>query len=143
MVTYLALANGIGVKQNEYEAVRWYLKAAARGNADAMNNLSVMFAMGRGAEKSQDASFKWALRAAREGHPVATAKVAGFLVLGEAPGDGPDYEAALPWILLAAKRGHEPSKRYRTQEYGEDYRERLEGLWVEPEQLLTRYATIF
>ncbi len=139
----LALANGIGVEQNEYEAIRWYLKAAARGNADAMNNLSVMFAMGRGAEKSQDTSFVWALRAAREGHPVATAKVGLFLVRGDAPSVGSDLEAALSWILLAAKRGHEPSKHYLTQEYGEDYRERLAGLWVEPEELFTRYATIF
>ena len=139
----LALANGIGVEQNEYEAIRWYLKAAARGNEDAMNNLSVMFAMGRGAEKDQEASFVWALRAAREGHPIATTKVGGFIVRGEAPGDGPDYEASLSWFLLAAERGEESSEHFLTQEYGEDYRQRLEALWVKPEQLFARYATIF
>ena len=139
----LALANGIGVEQNEYEAIRWYLKAAARGNADAMNNLSVMFAMGRGAEKDQEASFVWALRAAREGHPIATTKVGGFIVRGEAPGDGPDYEAALSWFLLATERGEESSEHFLTQEYGEDYRQRLASLWVEPEELFARYATIF
>ncbi|SVC96350.1 uncharacterized protein METZ01_LOCUS349204, partial [marine metagenome] len=124
----LALANGIGVEQNEYEAIRWYLKAAARGNGDAMNNLSVMFAMGRGAEKDQEASFVWALRAAREGHPLATAKVGNFLSGGEAP----DLEAALSWMLLAAERGEESAKHFLTQEYGEDYRQRLASLWVEP-----------
>ena len=139
----LALANGIGVEQNEYEAIRWYLKAAARGNADAMNNLAVMFALGRGAEKSQEASFAWALRAAREGHPVATAKVGGFIIGGDAPGVGPDHEAGLSWFLLAAERGEESSEHFLTQEYGEDYRQRLEALWIKPEQLFARYATIF
>ena len=43
---------GIGVSQDDQEAVSWYGKAAKQGLATAQNNLGVMYTEGRGV--SQD-----------------------------------------------------------------------------------------
>jgi len=39
----LIYQNGEGVSQDDAEAIRWYLKAAEQGHADAQNNLGLMY----------------------------------------------------------------------------------------------------
>ena len=41
-------ANGLGVTQNDTEAVHWYWLAATQGNSAAQNNLGLMYFEGRG-----------------------------------------------------------------------------------------------
>ncbi len=43
---------GRGVAQDAREAVRWYRRAAAQGEADALNNLGLMYQEGRGVHAS-------------------------------------------------------------------------------------------
>lgn len=43
---------GLGVKQSDAEAVKWFRKAAEQGYADAQYNLGVMYENGRGVEQS-------------------------------------------------------------------------------------------
>ena len=63
----LMYANGVGITQNDAEAVKWYRLAAEQGNADAQSNLGVMYFLGSGVSKSAvDAYFWWHLAAARE-----------------------------------------------------------------------------
>jgi TPR repeat protein len=54
--------NGKGVPQDDAEAIRWYLKAAEQGNADAQNNLGLMY---------QTEAIKWYLKAAEQGNTGA------------------------------------------------------------------------
>jgi TPR repeat protein len=63
----LMYANGVGITENDAEAVKWYRLAAEQGNADAQSNLGVMYFFGSGVSKSAvDAYFWWHLAAARE-----------------------------------------------------------------------------
>ena len=47
------LANGAGVAKDEVEAVKWYRKAAEKGNAEAQFSLGVMLAEGRVVAKDE------------------------------------------------------------------------------------------
>lgn len=55
---------GLVSAANFAEALKWYGKAAAQGNADAMLGLGVMYSLGQGVEKDQVESFKWLTLAA-------------------------------------------------------------------------------
>ena len=41
-------AYGVGVEQDYAKAAAWYERASEQGNADAQNNLGVMYAEGKG-----------------------------------------------------------------------------------------------
>ena len=45
--------NGLGIPQDETEAVRWYRLAADQGLADAQHNLGDMYADGRGVPQDE------------------------------------------------------------------------------------------
>jgi TPR repeat protein len=42
------LDNGLGVKKNENDAFKWYLKAAKQGHYSAMHNLAICYFEGSG-----------------------------------------------------------------------------------------------
>ena len=44
--------NGRGVKQDDFEAVKWYRKAAEQGDADAQANLGSAYGAGRGVRQT-------------------------------------------------------------------------------------------
>jgi len=48
--------------QDDAKAIKWYLKAAEQGNADAQNNLGLMY---------QTEAIKWYLKAAEQGNTGA------------------------------------------------------------------------
>ena len=50
---------GIGVAQNETEAVKWYRKAAEQGNGRAQSMLGLMYADGHGVAKNEVEAIKW------------------------------------------------------------------------------------
>ena len=56
---------GGGVAQDKKQAVHWYTKAAEQDDADAQQNLSVMYARGEGVARDATKSRYWA-RKARE-----------------------------------------------------------------------------
>jgi TPR repeat protein len=58
---------GLGVSQNDAQAVKWYRKAAKQGNADAQYNLGWMYANGLGVEQNDAAAAKWFGKAAEQG----------------------------------------------------------------------------
>ena len=59
--------NGKGVQQDDAEAIRWYLKAAQQGHADAQNNLGLMYQNGKGVKQDDAEAIKWYLKAAEQG----------------------------------------------------------------------------
>ena len=59
--------NGEGIEVNYTEAVKWYLKAAAQGNAKAQGNLGVMYANGHGCEEDMGEAVRLYQQAADQG----------------------------------------------------------------------------
>ena len=58
--------------QNQTEAIRWYRKAAAQGNANAQFNLGVAHFAGQGGVAvNHTQAFAWYLKAAQQGHAKA------------------------------------------------------------------------
>jgi TPR repeat protein len=64
---------GLGVPQNYKQAAQWYLKAADKGNNNAMYNLGGMYEKGRGVTKNPDTAIFWWKKAAALGNPLAKA----------------------------------------------------------------------
>jgi len=63
--------NGRGVPQDDAEAIKWYLKAAEKGDAAARNNLGWMCQNGRGVPQDDAEAVKWYLKAAEQGNADA------------------------------------------------------------------------
>jgi TPR repeat protein len=62
---------GIGVEQNQTQAVLWYEKSAWQGYRDAQYNLALMNASGRGVDKNIDRAMVWLAKAAKQGDKEA------------------------------------------------------------------------
>ena len=60
-------ATGIGVPQDDAEAVKWYRLAADQGQADAQFNLGVMYYNGQGVPKDLIEAYAWSFIAAAGG----------------------------------------------------------------------------
>ena len=56
-----------GVKRNSAEAMEWYHKAAAQGNAQAQFNLGSMYFEGEGVPKDPAQAVVWYRKAAEQG----------------------------------------------------------------------------
>ena len=70
----LLYAKGLGVKQSNAEAAKWYLRAARRGDVRAQNNLAVCYATGKGVAQNLIKSYFWfSLAATQVGGEIATA----------------------------------------------------------------------
>ena len=50
---------GMGVPENDAEAVKWYRKSADQGNAKAQSNLGVMYAKGEGVPENNIRAYVW------------------------------------------------------------------------------------
>jgi uncharacterized protein len=64
---------GRGVPQNYAEAMKWYIKAAEQGFANAQFNLGMMYAKGQGIPQSYVKAYMWWCLAAARGISAATA----------------------------------------------------------------------
>ena len=63
-------ADGLGVLQDQQEAVRWFRAAAEEGDARGQNNLGVMYASGRGVLQDDAVAFGWFENAAEQGNAL-------------------------------------------------------------------------
>jgi TPR repeat protein len=66
-------AFGDGLPKNNKEALKWYEKAAAQGNAKAQFNLGVMCGTGEGVLQDFVKAYMWLNLAAEQGIPNAKA----------------------------------------------------------------------
>ena len=55
----LRYATGDGVKLNEQEAVRWFIKAAEQGNVLAQSKLGSIYYSGRGVPQDSNRAYFW------------------------------------------------------------------------------------
>ena len=63
---------GLGVPENDVEAVRWYRMAAEQGHADAQYSLWEMYADGLGVPQDSVVAYMWHDIAATNGNDLAT-----------------------------------------------------------------------
>jgi len=63
--------NGIGVKKDDTEALKWYRQAADQGYASAQYNLGMMYYFGKGVPKDKTTGYQWVILAADRGEKIA------------------------------------------------------------------------
>jgi hypothetical protein len=70
---YLAFMylRGKGVRQSDFEAVKWLRRSAEQGHVKAQYNLAVMYHIGLGARQNDAEAVKWFKAAAKQGHSEA------------------------------------------------------------------------
>ena len=78
-------------------------RAAEEGNADAQNELSVLYSKGYGVAKNEKVAFKWCKLAAEQGYAFAAARLATLLYAGTEVEK--DLITAYKWIKVALKYG--------------------------------------
>lgn len=120
--------------QSDYneEAVAYYRKAAAQGNADAEFGLGRMYLTGEGVKRDVAEARTWILRAAERSHVLATAVIAQAYMKGELgiADNERQSETAYKWIRRAADQGHLPSLEYLAV----GYRKGVNGLSMDAMQ---------
>jgi TPR repeat protein len=79
-------ATGSGVQKDYKEALSWYQKAAAKGNADALYSLGEAYEHGQGVRENVQQAVNWYHDAALRGSQPAKAALAR---LGETIEDHP------------------------------------------------------
>ena len=104
-------ANGQGVTQDYAEALKWYRKAADRGNAGAQYNLGITHYNGRGVPQDYDEALKWFRKAAERGNMLAQYNLASMYEEGR--GVPQDYVQAHKWYNLATALGNEEGSKHR------------------------------
>jgi TPR repeat protein len=88
-------------KGNYTESIKYFKKAGENGNADAMNNLGVMYESGMGVEKDPKEEFKWYKKAAENGSADAMNNLGVMYLNGE--GVEKDLSEALKWFKKLLK----------------------------------------
>ena len=96
--------DGLGVKQSDADALKWYRKAALQGLADAQFMTGLMYAQGLGTQQDFKQAFTWYSKAAKQGHAEAQNNLAMRYASGS--GTKRDIEKAKYWFGQAAMRGH-------------------------------------
>ena len=94
---------GLGVRQDDVEAAKWYRKAAEQGVASAENNLAIMYLKGKGVLQDKLEAAKWFRKAAEQGHPEAQFMLGQMYYFGD--GLGQEYQNAKVWFEKAAAQG--------------------------------------
>lgn len=95
---------GRGVSQDKKEAVRWWIKAAERGDSGAQYNLGICYAKGEGVPESINEAARWYELAASQGHSEAQHQLA--VCYGTGNGVAKDLVEAARLSLLSAKQGN-------------------------------------
>ena len=88
--------HGIGVDQNESEAIDWYTKAAQQGNVAAHEQLIALYL-----KKDEQRSFYWTIRMlAQQGRAPSQYRLGCYYARGKFVEK--DYTAAMSWWKKAA-----------------------------------------
>jgi len=96
---------GHGTPKNLRKAFNLYLKAAKKGNVDAMFIVGGMYMKGMGVKTDTGEAFKWLYNAAINGKSSKESEriLAQFFITGQNVPQ--NYDEAMHWYELAAKRG--------------------------------------
>ena len=93
--------SGLGVPEDDVEAVRWYRLAAEQGDAGAQNNLGFQYAKGYGVPEDDAEAVRWYRSAAEQGDAMAQYNLGLHYANGY--GVSEDDVEAVRWFGLAAE----------------------------------------
>ena len=102
--------NGDGIKQDDFEAVKWYRKAAEQGDADAQANLGSAYGAGRGVRQDYAEAVKWVKKAAENGSADGQFKLGLAYLIGL--GIQKDRTFAKEWLGKACDNGEQRGCEY-------------------------------
>ena len=100
---------GLGVDQDDAEAVKWFRCAAEQGDAEAQHRVGFAYMTGRGISQDDAEAVKWFRLAARQGD--AEAQYWMGYAFAKGIGVRPNEAAAARWYRLAAEQGLDSSHR--------------------------------
>ena len=104
-VAFLYYTGGDDVVQDYAKALDWYQKAAAKGNALAMNTIGVMAASGFGVKQDDAQAVKWFLASANGKCPIAMYSLGRHYQDGD--GVQQNFKTAFEWYKKGAEAGSE------------------------------------
>ena len=90
-------------KRDYIEAMRWYRKAADKGNAWAMTNIGFLYQHGQGVKRDYIEAMRWYRKAADKGFAGAVRMIGSFYQHGQ--GVKQDYIEAMRWYRKTADKG--------------------------------------
>lgn len=96
---------GLGVKQDDAQAVWWYQKSAEQGYADAQFNLGNMYYNGQGIRQSHANAMTWWKKAYAQGHAKATYNIG--ILYDNGDGVHQNKSTAKKWYGKACDLGHQ------------------------------------
>jgi uncharacterized protein len=92
---------GIRIKKDPKEALKWYKKAAIQGHTEAQVRMGYMCAMGLGIHYNPQKALFWYKEAAKQDYPTAYFNLGTMYCVGE--GVTRDYATAIKYYLKAAQ----------------------------------------
>jgi hypothetical protein len=104
-------AQGIGVAQDDVQAVSWYRKAAEQGYAKAQFALGLMYEDGKGVAQDDVQAVSWYRKAAEQGD--AMAQFALGLMYEQGQGVAQDDVQAHMWFNIASANGDADARKMR------------------------------
>ena len=103
-------ANGQGVKQDDFEAVKWFRQAAEQGQANAQANLGSAYSAGRGVRQDDTEAVKWFKKAAENGSADGQLKLGISYLIGR--GIQKDRTLAKEWFGKACDNSNQNGCKY-------------------------------
>ena len=101
---------GLGGNAVDYgAALKWYEKAAQKGDAVAQVTVGSMYHNGQGVKQNFAIARQWFEKAAQQGHPGAQYILAGMYYDGR--GVKQDFALARQWYEKAAAQGYAPANK--------------------------------
>jgi hypothetical protein len=103
------LSRGIGISQDQVEAVRWFRKAAETGYVPAYTSLGSMYSRGFGVPKDEAQAVSWFRKAAEKGYALAQLLLG--IMFEQGTGVPKDENAAVGWYSKAAQQGLDEAEK--------------------------------
>ena len=103
--------DGLGVPQDDAQAVKWYRLAADQGEVQAQYCLGMMYYRGEGVPQDYVQAAKWYRLAADQGYASAQLHLGTMYDNGR--GVPQDYAQAHMWLNLAAAQGNAAGAKLR------------------------------
>lgn len=104
---------GLGVPQDDMQAVAWYRAAADKGQPNAQHSLGFMYSVGRGVPQDFNEAVRCYRMAAEQGNPWGQFNLA--ITYADGRGVEQDFVQAHRWYNLAASQGHEDAAKVRDE----------------------------
>ena len=102
--------NGLGLKKDIAEALKWARSAAQKGDSNGQNILGSLHHYGQGVEQDFKEALKWYQKAADQGNAMAQNNLASLFHRGK--GVEKDHAEAFKWFRKAADQGVGPAQAY-------------------------------